>query len=102
MRAMVMNRLSDPRSKLGLLRWLEQLDLPGVDQESVQHQHLVRAMEVLLEHKEEIENELVETLLPLFDTEMDVTSPPFRQRASASSTVISGSTANRRPLGAHA
>ena len=71
-RVMVMNRLSDPQSKLGLLRWLEQVYLPGVDQESVQHQHLLRAMDALLEHKEEIENELVGTLLPLFDTEMEV------------------------------
>ena len=60
------------QSKLGLLRWLEQVCLPGVDQESVQYQHLLRAMDVLLEHKEEIENELIGTLLPLFDTEMEV------------------------------
>ena len=71
-RVMVMNRLSDPKSKLGLLRWLEQVYLPGVDRESVQHQHLLRAMDVLLEHKQEIEDELVGTLLPLFDTEMEV------------------------------
>lgn len=71
-RVMVMNRLSDPQSKLGMLRWLEQVYLPGVDRESVQHQHLLRAMDVLLEHKQEIENELVGTLLPLFDTEMEV------------------------------
>jgi len=71
-RVMVMNRLSDPQSKLGLLRWLEQVYLPGVEKDSVQHQHLLRAMDVLLEHKEEIENQLVGTLLPLFDTEMEV------------------------------
>jgi transposase len=71
-RVMVMNRLSDPQSKLGLLRWLEQVYLPGVDQQSVQHQHLLRAMDALLEHKQEIEDELAGTLLPLFDTEMEV------------------------------
>jgi len=71
-RVMVMNRLSDPRSKLGMLRWLEQVYLPGVDRESVKHQHLLRAMDVLLEHKQEIEDELIGTLLPLFDTEMEV------------------------------
>ena len=71
-RVMVMNRLSDPQSKLGLLRWLEQVYLPGVDQEGVHHQHLLRAMDDLLEHKEQIENELAGTLLPLFDTEMQV------------------------------
>lgn len=71
-RVMVMNRLSDPKSKLGLLRWLEQVYLPCIDREAVQHQHLLRAMDVLLEHKQEIEDELVGTLLPLFDTEMEV------------------------------
>jgi transposase len=71
-RVMVMNRLSDPKSKLGLLRWLEQVYLPGVDQESVQHQHLLRAMDSLLEHKQQIEDELVGTLLPLFDSEMEI------------------------------
>ena len=71
-RVMVMNRLSDPKSKLGVLRWLEQVYLPGVDRDAVQHQHLLRAMDVLLEHKQEIEDELVGTLLPLFDTEMEV------------------------------
>lgn len=71
-RVMVMNRLSDPKSKLGLLRWLELVYLPGVDRGSVQHQHLLRAMDVLLEHKQEIEDELIGTLLPLFDTDMEV------------------------------
>jgi hypothetical protein len=71
-RVTVMNRLSDPKSKLGLLRWLEQVYLPGVDRESVQHQHLPRAMVVLLEHKQEFEDELVGTLPPLFDIEMEV------------------------------
>ncbi len=71
-RVMVINRLSDPRSKLGLLRWMEQVYLPGIDRSEVTHQNLLRAMDMLLEHKEAIEQELVGTLLPLFDTEMEV------------------------------
>ena len=45
LRVMVFNRLSDPASKLGVLRWLETVYLPGVDREKVTHQHLLRAMD---------------------------------------------------------
>ena len=69
---MVINRLSDPRSKLGLLRWLEQVYLPGIDRAGITHQNLLRAMDALLAQKDVIEQELVGTLLPLFDTEMEV------------------------------
>jgi len=71
-RVMVINRLSDPRSKLGLLRWLEQVYLPGIDRSEITHQNLLRAMDALLEQKDVIEQELVGTLLPLFETEMEV------------------------------
>ena len=71
-RVMVINRLSDPRSKLGLLRWLEQVYLPGIDRAEITHQNLLRAMDALLEQKDRIEQDLVGTLLPLFDTEMEV------------------------------
>ena len=42
LRIMVFNRLCDPESKLGVLRWLETVALPDVDTESVAHQHLLR------------------------------------------------------------
>ncbi len=71
-RVMVINRLSDPRSKLGILRWIEQVYLPGIDRSQVTHQNLLRAMDVLVEYKDALERELVGTLLPLFDTEMEV------------------------------
>jgi len=71
-RVMVINRLSDPRSKLGVLRWLETVCLPGIDRSGVTHQNLLRAMDVLLEHKEALEAELAGTLLPLFDRSMEV------------------------------
>jgi len=71
-RVMVTNRLSDPRSKLGVLRWLETVYLPGIDRSQVPHQNLLRAMDVLLEHKESLEKELAGTLLPLFDRSMEV------------------------------
>ena len=36
-RIMVLNRLCDPDSKLGVLRWLQKVSLPGVTLESVDH-----------------------------------------------------------------
>ena len=71
-RVMVINRLSDPRSKLGLLRWLETVYLPGIDREQVTHQNLLRAMDALIKHKDALERQLVGTLLPLFDDELEV------------------------------
>jgi hypothetical protein len=40
-RVMVLNRLCDPDSKLGVLRWLQTVTLPGVALESIDHQHLL-------------------------------------------------------------
>ncbi len=71
-RVMVINRLSDPTSKLGLLRWLETVHLPGINRKAVTHQNLLRAMDALIEHKEALEAQLLGQLLPLFDDEMEV------------------------------
>ena len=46
---MVVNRLSDPRSKLGLLEWLETVALPGLDKTEITHTNLLRAMDFLIE-----------------------------------------------------
>jgi transposase len=71
-RVMVFNRLSDPTSKLGLLRWLETVYLPGIDRAKVTHQHLLRAMDVLCAHKEELEAAVGKLLLPLLDQDLSV------------------------------
>lgn len=71
-RVMVTNRLSDPTSKLGVLRWLETVWLPGVDVGEVTHQQLLRAMDFLVEQKDQLETQLVATALPLFESKMDV------------------------------
>ena len=71
-RVMVLNRLSDPCSKLGVLRWLETVALPGLDRAEITHPNLFRAMDSLIEHKDALEKELASTLLPLFSTEMEV------------------------------
>ncbi|MCE6966992.1 IS1634 family transposase, partial [Cereibacter sphaeroides] len=48
-RAMVFNRLCEPDSKLGCLRWLETVAMPAMP-ETVTHQHLLRAMDALMDH----------------------------------------------------
>ena len=41
-RLMVFNRLCDPESKLGVLRWLETISMPGLPEQGFSHQHLLR------------------------------------------------------------
>jgi hypothetical protein len=70
LRVMVFNRLCDPASKLGILRWLEATSVPGIDSGSVRHQHLLRAMDALIEHHGEVDELVAELLLPRLDTEL--------------------------------
>jgi hypothetical protein len=49
LRVMVFNRLCDPESKLGVLRWLEGVSIPEVDTARLSHQHLLRSMDALMD-----------------------------------------------------
>ncbi len=71
-RVMVFNRLCDPESKLGVLRWLETVTLPGIMAESIDHQHLLRAMDALVDHKEEVNAILSGLLRPMVDQDLAV------------------------------
>ena len=71
-RVMVLNRLCDPDSKLGVLRWVETVALPGVMAESIEHQHLLRAMDALVEHRDEVEQVLAALLRPMVDRDLAV------------------------------
>jgi len=71
-RLMVFNRLCDPESKLGLLRWLQQVVVPGIDTSRISHQHLLRAMDALMAKREVIRKALGKRLLPLLDQELSV------------------------------
>lgn len=72
-RIMVFNRLCDPESMLGVLRWLETVSLPDLPTiESASHQHLLRAMDALIEHHDEVEESLSMLLRPLIDDELVV------------------------------
>ena len=75
LRAMVFNRLCDPASKLGVLRWLDTVALPrgfGFDAGLPEHQHLLRAMDVIDEHAEAINERLALLMRPLIDQELSV------------------------------
>jgi transposase len=70
-RAMVFNRLCAPDSKLGCLRWLDTVAIPAMP-EGVTHQHLLRAMDALMDHADQVERELAKQIRPLVDRDLAV------------------------------
>ena len=71
-RVMVLNRLCDPESKLGVLRWVQTVTLPGEFAQPIEHQHLLRAMDALVDHHDEVESVLATLLRPLVDQDLAV------------------------------
>ena len=71
LRAMVFNRLCAPDSKLGCLRWLETVAMPAMP-EDITHQHLLRAMDALMDHAEAVEAALARQIRPLVDRDLAV------------------------------
>jgi transposase len=72
-RIMVMNRLTSPDSKLGVLRWLETVCIPSVGSiKKVDHQHLLRAMDALNTQRNAVNDKVTELLRPLIDQELSV------------------------------
>lgn len=69
---MVINRLCDPDSKLGVLRWLNTGSLPGIVPEVIEHRHLLRAMDALVEHREDVDQAMSALLRPLLDQDLAV------------------------------
>jgi len=70
-RAMVFNRLCNPTSKLGCLRWLDTVAMPDMPAK-VTHQHLLRAMDALMDHAETVEQELARQIRPLVDQQLEI------------------------------
>ena len=70
-RAMVFNRLCDPASKLGCLQWLETVAIPSMP-DTVTHQHLLRAMDALVDYADVVEEALVRQFRPLVDQDLTV------------------------------
>ena len=71
-RVMVLNRLCDPDSKLGVLRWLETVALPEVDLKAMTHQQLLRSMDALMDHQTEVDAVVAGLLRPLIDQDLSV------------------------------
>ena len=72
LKVMVFNRLCDPESKLGILRWLESTLIPGIAVEAVTHQRLLRTMDTLSSARDALDGLLANQLRPLFDQELSV------------------------------
>ena len=72
LRVMVFNRLCDPDSKLGVLRWVETVTLPGTMPDVIEHQHLLRAMDAMVSHQDEVDAVLASLLRPMIDQDLAV------------------------------
>lgn len=70
-RAMVFNRLCEPESKLGVLRWLKTVAMPQMPK-TVLHDHLLRAMDALMDRAAEVETAVAKQLRPLLDDTLSV------------------------------
>ena len=71
-RIMVLNRLCDPDSKLGVLRWLQTVALPDIDMKALTHQHLLRSMDALMDSQEAVDDVVAQLLRPLVDQDLSV------------------------------
>ena len=71
-RVMVFNRLCDADSKLGTVRWLQTVAMPGVDPSKITHQHLLRSMDALMDHQEAVDDCVAHLLRPLIDDELSL------------------------------
>jgi hypothetical protein len=72
LRVMVFNRLCDPESKLGVLRWLETVSIPEVDAAGLTHQQLLRSMDALMDHQPAVDAVVAGLLRPLVDQDLSL------------------------------
>jgi len=72
LRVMVFNRLCDPDSKLGVLRWLQTVSIPRIDVAKLSHQHLLRSMDALMDHQDAVDDCVAQLLRPLIDEDLSV------------------------------
>ena len=71
-RIMVLNRLCDPDSKLGVLRWLQTVALPDIEVQELTHQQLLRSMDALMDHQDAVDAVIASLLRPLVDQDLSV------------------------------
>lgn len=72
LRVMVLHRLCDPDSKLGVLRRLQLARLPGIDPQTVTHQRLLRAMDALSDVGDRLQDALATMLRPMLDVALSI------------------------------
>lgn len=70
-RAMVFNRLCDPASKLGVLRWLDTVAMPHMPA-TVSHDQLLRTMDTLMDQVGAVEATVAGQIRPLLDETLSV------------------------------
>lgn len=68
--AMVLNRLCDPQSKLGVSEWINTVYRPEFKQ--LKLQHFYKALDFLTEHKEKLERKLFDRIKNLFNMKLDL------------------------------
>lgn len=71
-RIMVLNRLCDPDSKLGVLRWLETVALPDMEIKAPTHQQLLRSMDALMDNQDAVDGVIAGLLRPLVDQDLSM------------------------------
>ena len=89
-RVMVFNRLCDPESKLGVLRWLETVALPDMPVEAITHQQLLRSMDALIGHQEAVDRAVSQLLRPLIDQDLSVVFYDLTTIRAEGHTEVSG------------
>ncbi|MBV8037237.1 IS1634 family transposase [Roseateles sp.] len=89
-RVMVFNRLCDADSKLGVLRWLQTVSMPGVEPGKITHQHLLRSMDALMDHQGAVDDCVAHLLRPLIDEELSVVFYDLTTIRSEGQSVQSG------------
>jgi len=71
-RIMVLNRLCDPDSKLGVLRWLQTVAIPDIEVKAVTHQQLLRSMDALMDNQDAVDGVVAGLLRPLVDRDLSL------------------------------
>ncbi len=69
---MAVNNLGDAYSKLGTVRWLQTVLMPGMDSDTITHQHLLRSMEGPMDHQGAVDDCVAHLTCPLIDDELSV------------------------------
>lgn len=71
-RIMVLNRLCDPDSKLGVLRWLQTVALPDARVKELTHQQLLRSRDALMDNQDAVDGVVASLRRPLVDQDLSV------------------------------